>query len=330
MPFDEALDRPAASGDQLGAWDDLPVHQTAAPLGVVAPDVAGWTERFYFNVVRASGELAAIVGGAVYPNRGVSESYCCVLDGPVQRNLRAWGPLPGTGAFSFRCEVPLRDWTVTSPLFSGRFRGVSEPYLYGPIDVPGEDEFDLYRHFVAAGRWEATDCIGFRDRTWGIRTRRIRLHNWYVFRLGEATLNLMHQERADGSVFFSEAGVVFDAGRVERLEIAAHALVFDPGTRAVQEGRIDFAGGLRLEFTSVGEAIRLAGAGYDPSQGARASAAGEESDAYDLSDPDVARRRGTMDAGAVARVCGPWSAEGIGVVETAVARDHVTYGGGLA
>jgi hypothetical protein len=75
--------------------------------------------------------------------------------------------------------------------------------------------------------------------------------------------------------------------------------------------------------------MRLAGAGYDDSQGARGS--GVQGDSYDLGDPDVARRtgRGTMDQGARCQVTGAWEADGIGVVESAIARNH-HYGSQLA
>lgn len=354
----EAMDRPASSGERLGAWDDLPVHQTAAPLGDVQPAQAGWAERFYFNVLRPSGEIAAIVGGGVYPRRGVSECYACRLAGERQSNLRVWDELPrpgrdvAAGPFSFRCDEPLRDWTVEVDVegarFGGRFAGVAAPYLFSAFDVPASEpggEFDLYRHFVAVGRWEldalegldtgGEELIGVRDRTWGVRTRRIRLHNWYVFRLGEAVLTLIHQERADGSVFFSEAGVVRDDGHSERLEVVGHALRYDPQSREIVEGRVDLRGGggpLCLEYERIGRAMRLAGAGYDAGQGDRRTASGMERDEYDLADPDVARTtgRGTMDAGARGRVTGAWDADGIGVVETAVARDHLAYGAQIA
>ena len=78
----------------------------------------------------------------------------------------------------------------------------------------------------------------------------------------------------------------------------------------------------------MGTGIRLAGAGYDASQGDRGTTSGSQRDEYDLSDPAVAQStgRGTIDAGVRAQVSGAWSAEGIGVVETAIARDHVRYG----
>jgi hypothetical protein len=357
-PF-EALERPSSSrgGDRLGAWDDLPVHQSAAVLGSVAPFQPGWAERFYFNLLHPTGAIVAILGGGIYPVRGVSECYFCRFEGTRQVNVRAWGSLPQAGEggrarpFSLRCDAPLRDWSVSvdagRDAFAGRFAGALPPYLYSPIDVPALEpggEFDLYRHFVAVGRWSlgacagldpGTEFVGVRDRTWGVRTRRIRLHNWYVFWLGDACLTLIHQELADGSVFFSEAGVVRRDGPSERLQVVAHDLCYDGRTREVLRGTVELSGSgapLTLEFERVGPSMRLAGAGYDESQGARRTLEGTERDEYELADPGVAARtgRGTMDAGARATVTGAWSAEGVGVVETALARNHVTYGHQIA
>jgi len=351
----DALGRPSAvtGGAGLSAWDDYPIHQAAAPLTAITPNLPGWAERFYFNLLRPTGEIAAILGGGVYPMRGVGEFYFCRFDGNRQLNLRAWSELPSpgaelnAGAFSLRCEAPLSDWTVAvdagDTQFSGRFNGSIAPFLYDAIDVPASEpdgEFDLYRHFIATGRWDleafegddgATGFTGVRDRTWGVRTRRIRLHNWYVFNLGDVCLSLIHQEWADGSVFFSQAGAVHAGGYVEPLRVVDHDLHYDRHTREVIEGRVDLTGtdgSLCLEYERVGRAMRLAGAGYDESQGDRDMSGGVERDEYDLSDPAVANEtgRGTMDAGARGRVSGAWSRDGIGVVETAVARNHVEYG----
>jgi hypothetical protein len=360
LPAAEALLlRTAAARDQverLSPLDDYPVHQSPAPVTAVTPDLPGFAERFYFNLLRPSGEIAAIIGGGVYPVRGVSECYACRFDGDVQRNVRVWDALPtpgeepAAGPFSFRCETPLKDWAVAvgagEARLRGRFAGTHGPYLYAPLEVPADEPggaFDHYRHFVAVGRWDLEDSgglgddafIGVRDRTWGVRTRRIRLHNWYVFAFGDTCLTVIHQERADGSVFFSEAGVVHGDGRTETLTVAGHDLRYDPHTREVVEGAVDLhgeGGPLRLEYERVGRAMRLAGAGYDDSQGARTSPSGVEEDAYDLADHETAVRtgRGTMDAGARGRVTGAWEAEGIGVVETAIARNHVRYGSQIA
>ena len=356
-PLAEALTRPAATEqDVLGAWDDYPVHQSSALLAAISTARPGWSERFYFNVLRPTGEIAAILGGGVYPLRGASECYFCRLNGDRQVNVRAFGelPVPGqeieAGPFSLRCEVPLRDWRVTVDLddtrFAGRFAGVNPPYLYDAVDVPASEpggDFDLYRHFIAVGEWQLDEpagldtseqLVGVRDRTWGVRTRRIRWHNWCVFHLGDRTLTLIHQELADGTVMHSEAGVVHGDGRVQRLQITGHGVVYDPHNRQVTRAHWEFDsddGPLKLEYERVGTAMRLAGAGYTDAQGER-SADGVQRDEYDLGDPEVARStgRGTMDAGARGRVTGAWEAEGVGVVESAIARNHVRYGNQLA
>lgn len=351
-PAADALRRPAVLGDELGAWDDLPVHQSAALLGSVLPAQERWAERFYFNVLAPTGEILAILGGGVYPRRGVSECYFCRLDGDRQVNVRAFTELPApgrdvsAGPFSLRCTAPLRDWSVAVDVegdrFAGRFVGQGAPYLYAPIDVPASEpggEFDRFRHFVAAGRWELEDAagleargplLGVRDRTWGVRTRRVRWHTWCVFWVGGATATLLHQELADGTPMHSEAGVVHADGRVERLRVGGHAVVFDPTDRQVVRGRWELVGdggALTLEYERAGTALRLAGAGYDDRQGAR-GAGRVQRDEYDLADPEVARRtgRGTMDAGARVHAGGLLQGDGIGVVESAIARNHAGYG----
>lgn len=345
---------PGAPGKEvLGAWDDYAVHQSSDILSSVSPSLPGWSERFYFNALRPTGEIALILGGGVYPARGISECYLCRLDGDRQVNVRASQPLPEPGAdldagrFSLRCDDPLRDWSVTIELadgrFSGRFAGSLAPYLYRTIDVPASEpggQFDLFRHFVALGRWELDDpagvqpadgLLGVRDRTWGVRTRRPRLHLWSVLQLGDACLALKHQERSDGSVMFGEAGLTHPDGRVDSLELVEHDLTFDRSERQIDRGRIELTsadGQLTVEFERVGRGMRLAGAGYDDAQGDRGTSDDLQQDEYDLADPEVAAQtgRGTIDAGVRASVTGAWSGEGIGVVETAIARDHVRYG----
>ena len=341
------------SDGSLSAWDDYPVHQAPDVLTAVLPALPGWSERFYFNGLRPTGEIAFIAGGGVYPARGIAECYFCRLEGDRQVNVRAWQPAPArseaveTEGFSLRCESPMRDWQVTIDLpedqFSGRFGGLSSPFLYPTIDVPADQpggSFDAFRHFVALGRWEidhapnmaATEgLLGVRDRTWGVRTRRPRLHSWSVLSLDDALLTLKHQERADGSVLFSHGGLTHADGRVEPLTVEEHDYEFDPHVREFVRGRLRFgsaAGELELELERVGSGMRLAGAGYDDSQGDRGSDRGVQRDEYDLGEPEVAVRtgRGTIDIGVRASLSGAWSAEGSGVFESAVARDHVRYG----
>ena len=75
--------------EALTPWDDYAIHQQPALVTSVTPALPGWAERFYFNVLRPTGELAAIMGGGVYPLRGVRECYFCRIDGDRQVNVRA-------------------------------------------------------------------------------------------------------------------------------------------------------------------------------------------------------------------------------------------------
>ena len=326
----------------LRAWDDYPVHLSSDVLVQGAPPHPRWSERFYFNAQRPDGELVAIVGGGIYPAAGVAECYLCRLDGDRQSNLRAAQPLAGSGGpFSFRLEEPMRRWVVrVVGEFAATFEGTRDPFLFPAHDIPADEEggdHDAFRHFVASGRMtvDGVTLLSARDRTWGVRSRRPRLHNWYVLHLDGCYLTLIHQERADGSVLYSAAALCHDDGRQEALDVLSHALRFDPEDRQISAGELQLSAGERtisLEFERVGAAIRLAGAGYDARQGARDAEPAVQRDDYDLADPDVAARtgRGTMDAGVRARLTdGERVAEGVGVVETAVARDHATYGGAL-
>jgi hypothetical protein len=340
--------------DRLGDWDDLAVHQSPALLGATWPASPSWAERFYFNLQRPSGELLAIVGGGIYPRRGVAECYLCRLDGDRQHNLRAWAPLAGAtestveipGEFTFTCEAPMRAWAISvgsrGSELDCRFEATREPYLYPALDIAADEpgsEFDLYRHFVGAGRMSVdgapAELLSVRDRTWGVRSRRARLHNWYVIHLGSHFLTLIHQERADGSVLFSAAALSGPEGEAERLAVTGHDLGFHPSDRQVERGKVTLTGAervLELELSRVGQAIRLAGAGYDSRQGARSESAGIERDSYDLGAEVEAARlgRGTMDVPVEAKLSGPGiQLSGVGIAETAVARDHRRYGSRL-
>lgn len=347
---------------ELSAWDDFGIHQSAALLADVTPAVPGWAERFYFNMLRPSGELLAILGAGLYLNRGVSEAYFCHFEGQTQRNARSAWRLPISGADSdavppplqLTCDRPLSDWRVEArgeaTHVDAHFHGLCSPYLYDLVDIPADEvdgPFDLLRHFVQVGTWEVADgtsemrgesLVGVRDRTWGVRSRRVRFHCWMVLTFGARCVTVMHHEAADGATVLSEAGIVDESGHQTRLEVSAHDFTFDSNTREMIRGSMRLSDRsipsdeLELSWERVGLGLRLAGAGYDASQGSREDAAEPQSDSYDLADPEVAAStgRGTIDHGVQARAKGIWDADGIGVVETAIARNHVGYGSQIA
>lgn len=347
------LARPALAdpgSEKLASWDDYPIHQSASLLSSVTPASPKWSERFYFNAIAPTGEIVMIVGGGVYPSRGISECYFCRIDGDRQINVRTSQALPPEGEeppgpFTIHCERPMMEWSVAVDLpedpFAGRFRSTIPPFLYRTIDIAASEpggEFDLFRHFIGLGRWDLAsplggqaELLGVRDRTWGVRTRRPRLHLWSVLAIDDRCVAFKHQELADGTIHFTEAGVTHADGQLDPMRIVQHDLVFDPAERQVISGRVELdgdAGAATVEFERVGTGIRLAGAGYDDGQGDRDTSSHIQNDVYDFGDPSVADRtgRGTIDVGVRAQISGAWCGSGIGVVETAIARDHAGYG----
>ncbi len=344
----------------LTTWDDLPLHQTAGTFREPVSAHPKWVDRWYMNIQQPDGALLAIVGFGFFPNTGLIEWYMCALDGARQRNLRGSAelgeraPIAASNGFRFEIVEPMRVWTagvdVDGLSLDLTFESLGAPFHFRPIwcaaDVAG-GEFDEYQHFVQIGRLAGTLDVGtqvsldgmqaVRDRTWGVRSRRPRMHNWYTFNLGDGRMfALMHQERADGSVHVSEAAVVDPDGRAEALVVDDHRLSFDPVTREIRasEWRLRTRAGETaiLAIEPVGVSIRGLGAGYDERQGqARDLDSPVVTEVWDLADPKVAAETSssTIDTPARASLSGAFGHTGSGVAETAIGRSHHRYGGGL-
>lgn len=324
--------------------DDLPRHP--------ATDHPKWTERWYFNLLAENGTMLGIVGGGFYPVVGTLEVYACLLRDGVQHNLRQRvavadrDRLDAASAVRFRLDEPMTAWTVSAsgPAFDLdlRFTANNVPHLFPPFVVPADPPpaspavFDDIQHFVQPGRFDGG--LSFRDRTWGVRSPRPRLHSWYVGHLADGGyVTLIHQERADGTVMVSHVAHVDRAGAVRSAVVDGHDLSFEPRSRMPRHARYtarDTAGAavaVSLEVTGPG--VRLLGAGYTPTQGDTGGAEAPAVDAWDLSDPDLVATigRGTIDS--PARVELTWGdaglVDGVGVFETAIARNHRRYGAQL-
>jgi hypothetical protein len=344
----------------LTLWDDLPLHQTAGTFRELASAHPQWVDRFYMNIQGTDGSLLAILGFGFFPNTGLIEWYVCALDGSRQRNVRGVGELgeraPKAECNGFRFEIiePMRVWTVDIDVGGLKldltFESVGAPFHFRPIwcaaDVAG-GEFDDWQHFVQvgklAGRLDAGTQISVdgmqavRDRTWGVRSRRPKMHNWYTFDLGEGRMfALLHQERADGSVHVSEAALVEADGQTQALVVVEHRLSFDAATREIRasEWVLRTQGGetATLAIEPVGASIRGLGAGYDERQGqARDLDSSVVGEVWDLADPDVAAKAAlsTIDTPVRASLTGALEATGGGVAETALGRSHQRYGRSL-
>jgi hypothetical protein len=351
-----------ASGPaRLSRFDDLPVHQHADLLSRPASNQWNWTERWYFNLQAPTGELLGIIGGGIYRNTGVTESYVCLLSDNEQINHRTTKMLVTgndglmDGVVKFSIAKPMKVWEINAQIdtcgtsMNLQFEGYQEPFLFKPFWVgPDRDshEFDQYEHFVQPGRLKGTvqahtkdvniaDFISFRDRTWGVRSRRPKLHNWIVLHFSDGSyMSLVHQEIADGRILYSHAGFVDANGEEELLNIEAHEIMFDKVSRVPQEGTFHLRGsksGVRtLRMSRKGPSIRGLGAGYDANQGSNREDSGQTNCiAWNLDSREVLLQigRGTIDTGVHCSLDSSDSKlTGIGVWETAIGRSHYKYG----
>jgi hypothetical protein len=341
--------------------DDLPIHQSAEPFARIGSHHPRWTERWYFNIQAEDGTLLGICGGGFYPNTGVLEVYGCALADSLQVNIRQRVTefdrthLGAASAVQFEIREPMRVWAMSAQSshfsFELEFESTAVPYLFPAFFVAADHgrpgvpvALDTIQHFAqpgrVRGRWTLNgdtreiSARSFRDRTWGIRSARPRLHNWYVLHLeDDSSLYLVHQERADGSAMVSHIGRVGLDGSVATAVIDAHELDFEPDSRLLRSGVITAHGAdgapVTVQVRNVGPGVRLLGAGYTAAQGAADALGDVQSDTWDLSDERSRVRygRGTIDSPIVATLTwGARTVSGFGISETAIARDHWRYG----
>ena len=178
----------------LSPFDDLPIHQIAAPVRVVGTSDRNFYDRYYFNLHACREDLFAVFGLGQYPNLGVTDAFVAVTEGSVQQVVRASAELddrgqPVVGPFSvevheglqrltFRCDAP--EETVEMEV-------TWEGGIPAHLELPHQNRrgarliTDTAR-FFQTGRWQGwlrvgdhrVDVVGdewwgCRDRSWGIR-----------------------------------------------------------------------------------------------------------------------------------------------------------------
>ncbi|GCE41583.1 hypothetical protein Rhow_005242 [Rhodococcus wratislaviensis] len=348
----------------LYSSDDYPLHQTADTHVRVASDNPRWTERWYFNLQREDGALVGIVGGGFYPHGGVLEVYACILHDGKQLNLRQRviefdrSRIDSAAAVTFAIAEPMARWSMRAQGSSFdldlTYRSAQPAYLFPPFvvaaDLPhaaSQLQVDTVQHFVQPGQIEGQLRIGgediplalssFRDRTWGVRSSRPRLHQWYVMHLNDGSqLNLIHQERADGAVMVTHIARMWNGGSVETGVLDSHDLEFDPTSRTLKratfEGHLAGGGAIAISVTNIGDGVRLLGAGYSEKQGEATGLGVPQEEVWDLTDSNLVASlgRGTIDSPATAHCS--WGSDtltGFGITETAIARNHWRYGAQL-
>ena len=287
----------------LNRLDDYPVHQTPEPLAVPASSDRNVYDRTWFNGYAADARYYFGLGMAVYPHRGILDcAFSTVRPGERQHcfyaSRRAPAERTDMAAGPMRIEViePMRrsrviiddnDTGIACDLtFSARTAAIEEgrqTLWQGGRRVMDATRFDQF------GRWsgvvrtpdgefrvDETDCIGTKDRSWGVR------------RVGEPESG--GSPAIPGGIMFLWAPIVWD-------DHISHAIFFDGarGEALVREGLIAplYAAQGDIPGTEDGRCVRMATARHrvDYHPGTRLARAAE----IDLVDHDGAVRTISLD-----------------------------------
>jgi hypothetical protein len=179
----------------LSPLDDLPVHQIAQPISIVATSDRNFYDRYYFNAFDREAELFVTAGFALYPNLGVADGFlAATCDGhqyvvrasrelTADRSDTSVGPISIEvieGLQRLRLRVDAHEgpvsadltWSPAIPAFlearhlnrrgariiTDTCRFMQTGYWSGALDIEGRS-FE-----ISPTRWG-----GGRDRSWGIR-----------------------------------------------------------------------------------------------------------------------------------------------------------------
>ena len=252
----------------LNRLDDYPVHQTPEPLAVPASSDRNVYDRTWFNGYAADARYYFGIGMAVYPHRGILDcAFSTVRPGERQHcfyaSRRAPSERTDMTAGPMRIEIiePMRRTRVIIDenetgiacelIFSARTAAIEEgrqTLWHGGRRVMDATRFDQF------GRWSGVvrtpdgefrvddaDCIGTKDRSWGVR------------RVGEPESG--GAPAVPGGIMFLWAPIVWD-------DHISHAIFFDGarGEALVREGLIAplYAAETDIPGTEDGRCLQMA------------------------------------------------------------------------
>lgn len=145
----------------LSGWDELPIHQTLAPIRFVDTTDPRAFERYWFTAHALDGSFFLVTGVGVYPNLGTADAYAIFVHDGRQVNVRAHR----------RVSADRANLTV------GPIRAeLIAPFSQWRLSLGDNDQglhFDL--------RWRDTKRARFRKMIVPTRSREINgrlLHDW--------------------------------------------------------------------------------------------------------------------------------------------------------
>ena len=284
--------------------DEFPIHQGPETMKHFVTSDRNVYDRCIMHALDRTGEVQLAAGLGVYPGVGVVDCYVAVRRGRRLTSLRTSGPLgddrmvqrvgpmgidvvEGLKTVGFRCEgaehgieVDL-TWEAAVP-------AIDEPrHIRRQGDTTILDAFRFVQTADVTGTVRvddealtATDWVGARDRSWGIRPVGEgpppgRPHGdpamwwcWIPLRFDDFALMFVLEEAPDGFRTINQAVRIRPDGRIEQLGWAEPEITYAPGTRYPTGARIGLKerGGreLTLEVEPLGPMPLSVGLGYGP------------------------------------------------------------------
>lgn len=180
----------------ITSFDDYPIHQTWQPVAHPESGDPGHYDRYFFNGYKKDGSLFFALAMGLYPNRHVMDAAFSIIVNGEQINLRTSAranddrmKCTAIGPIVVEIIEPLvrHKITINSPEHGIRgeleFTATSLPYEEAPfLTIAGNRQTMHYTRLTQLGEWNgfvevdgtrhsvtAADCVGSRDRSWGIR-----------------------------------------------------------------------------------------------------------------------------------------------------------------
>ncbi|MBT4162111.1 MAG: hypothetical protein HOC70_08970 [Gammaproteobacteria bacterium] len=253
----------------LSKLDESLVHQAPVPFRMASVTDHRFFDRYWFEALDPSGEIALITGLAFYKNMDMCDGFFSVQKNQKQYNLRLSRPLAdnldsSSGPLSVEIIEPFRnirlrldsnehgmmadlEWNARFPAYeedfhrtiSGR-RISTESTRYdqvgtwtGWIEVEGE-------------RYTVNNWFGVRDHSWGVRPgvggfeppsisgRSSLLFCWACFATDDYTCQFQLQEDGEGKRLYFDGQLDYplddDRPSVRAVDVT-HDISFVPGTR---------------------------------------------------------------------------------------------------
>jgi hypothetical protein len=288
----------------ITSFDDYPIHQTWQPVAHPESGDPGHYDRYFFNGYKKDGSVFFALAMGLYPNRHVMDAAFSVILNGEQINLRASAranddrmKCTSIGPIVVDIIEPLKRHriSVNSPehkiVAELEFSATSVPFEEAPfLTIAGNRQTMHYTRLTQLGKWNgfididgerhnlsSTECVGSRDRSWGIRNvgERVQLgaplnHPPQFYWLwapvcfdGFGTVFDVN-EYADGERWHQSGARLIGQDTVQHAHNITYNFGWEPGTRRAQDFSVTYTfadSEAHMTFTPIVH-FQMSGLGY--------------------------------------------------------------------